>query len=165
MDVLIERPLSEGTLEAVPSKSLTHRALIAAGLSTEKCIIKRPLYSDDTIATITILRQLGVEIKQFDDHLEVNGSGIKPTDEVFFANESGSTLRFLVPVALLSSAWVTFDGMPGLRKRPLSEYISLFKQMGLQYELLGENLPIKIKGPIVPGDYHLRGDVSSQFIN
>lgn len=164
MDVLVERPLSEGTLEVIPSKSLTHRALIAAGLSTERCIIKRPLYSDDTKATITILRQLGVEINEFSDHIEVNSSGIKQTDEVLFAHESGSTLRFLVPVALLGNGWVTFDGLPGLRKRPLSEYISLFKQMGLEYELLGENLPIKIKGPIIPGDYHLRGDISSQFI-
>lgn len=164
MDVLIQKPLSSGTLEAIPSKSLTHRALIAAALSEENCIIKRPLLSDDTLATIDVLRHLGVEINIEKDQIEVKSTGIKRPSDTLFANESGSTLRFLVPVALLNEGWVTFDGKPGLRKRPLSEYISLFKQMGLEYEQIGENLPLKVKGPIVPGTYHLRGDVSSQFI-
>lgn len=164
MNVIIHKPLSEGTLEVVPSKSITHRALIAAALAEGRSLIKRPLESEDTEATINMLRALGVKIEKTPDGIVVESNGIQKPTEILFANESGSSLRFLVPVALLSEAEVTFDGKSGLRKRPISEYLKVFDQMGIEYTQFGENLPIKIKGKMVPGEYTISGNISSQFV-
>lgn len=164
MNVIIHKPLSEGSLEVVPSKSITHRALIAAALATGKSVIKRPLESEDTEATIQMLRTLGVTINKTEEGLEVYSEGIQKPSDILFANESGSSLRFLVPVALLGESEVTFDGKPGLRKRPISEYLRVFNQMGIQYQQFGENLPIKINGKMVPGEYVISGHISSQFV-
>ncbi|MCU0104367.1 3-phosphoshikimate 1-carboxyvinyltransferase [Acholeplasma vituli] len=164
MNVIIHKPLSEGELEVVPSKSITHRALIAAALATGRSIIKRPLESEDTEATIQMLRALGVSITKTEEGLVVESNGIQKPSEVLFANESGSSLRFLVPVALLAESEVTFDGKPGLRKRPISEYLRVFDQMGIEYQQFGENLPLKIKGKMVPGEYRISGHISSQFV-
>ncbi|MDY0210410.1 MAG: 3-phosphoshikimate 1-carboxyvinyltransferase [Acholeplasma sp.] len=164
MNVIIKKPLSFGSLEMISSKSLTHRALIAAALSNETCIIKRPLLSEDTLATIDMLKVMGVNFEIGKNEIKVISQKLKRPMTVLNANESGSTLRFLIPVALLNEGYVTFDAKPGLRKRPLSEYISIFKQMNLEFEQENENLPLRVKGPLVPGSYHIRGDISSQFI-
>ena len=164
MNVTIHKPLSEGSIEVVPSKSITHRALIAAALAEGQSLIKRPLESEDTEATIQMLRTLGVKITKTQDGIIVDSKGIQKPTDILFANESGSSLRFLVPVALLSGEEVTFDGKPGLRKRPISEYLKVFDQMGITYSQFGENLPLKIKGNLVPGEYRILGNISSQFV-
>ena len=164
MNVIIHKPLSEGTIEVVPSKSITHRALIAAALAEGKSLIKRPLESDDTEATIDMLRALGVTINKTIEGIEVISKGIQKPSRILFANESGSSLRFLVPVALLSGADVTFDGKEGLRKRPISEYLRVFDQMGINYSQFEENLPLKISGKLIPGEFKIKGNISSQFV-
>lgn len=164
MNVTIHKPLSEGSIEVVPSKSITHRALIAAALARGKSLIKRPLESEDTEATIDMLRALGVTITKTNLGIEVESKGIQKPTRVLFANESGSSLRFLVPVALLSESKVTFDGKPGLKKRPISEYLRVFDQMGVQYRQFDENLPLEISGKMVPGEYTISGNISSQFV-
>lgn len=164
MNVTILKPLSEGELEVVASKSITHRALIAAALAEGRSIIKRPLESEDTEATIQMLRTMGVQITKQENTIIVESKGIQKPTDILFANESGSSLRFLVPVALLSESEVVFDGKPGLRKRPISEYLKVFDQMGIQYTQFGENLPLKISGKMVPGEYRISGHISSQFV-
>ena len=164
MNVTIHKPLSEGSIEVVPSKSITHRALIAAALAEGKSLIKRPLESEDTEATIDMLRALGVTITKTNLGIEVESKGIQKPTKVLFANESGSSLRFLVPVALLSESKVMFDGKPGLKKRPISEYLRVFDQMGVQYRQFDENLPLEISGKMVPGEYTISGNISSQFV-
>jgi len=164
MNVIIHKPLSEGTIEVVPSKSITHRVLIAAALAEGKSLIKRPLESDDTEATIDMLRALGVTINKTIEGIEVISKGIQKPSKILFANESGSSLRFLVPVALLSGADVTFDGKEGLRKRPISEYLRVFDQMGINYSQFEENLPLKISGKLIPGEFKIKGNISSQFV-
>lgn len=164
MNVIIHKPLSEGTLEVVPSKSITHRALIAAALAEGKSLIRRPLESEDTEATIDMLRALGIVINKTPEGIEVDSKGIQKPSRILFANESGSSLRFLVPVALLSEGEITFDGKSGLKKRPISEYLKVFDQMGVKYQQFDENLPLKISGKMVPGEYKILGNISSQFV-
>jgi 3-phosphoshikimate 1-carboxyvinyltransferase len=164
MNVIIKKPISGGTLDMISSKSLTHRALIAAALSKGQSRIIKPLLSEDTYATIDVLSKMGIKFQINQEEIIVDSNGLSLPTETLNCNESGSTLRFLIPIALLNEGEVTFDGKPGLRKRPLSEYISLFKQMGLQYEEISENLPLRVKGKIKSGEYHMRGDISSQFI-
>ncbi len=164
MNVIIHKPLSEGTLEVVPSKSITHRALIAAALAEGKSLIRRPLESEDTEATIDMLRALGIVINKTPEGIEVHSKGIQKPSRILFANESGSSLRFLVPVALLSEGEITFDGKSGLKKRPISEYLKVFDQMGVKYQQFDENLPLKISGKMVPGEYKILGNISSQFV-
>ena len=86
MNVIIHKPLSEGTIEVVPSKSITHRALIAAALAEGKSLIKRPLESDDTEATIDMLRALGVTINKTIEGIEVISKGIQKPSRILFAD-------------------------------------------------------------------------------
>lgn len=79
------------------------------------------------------------------------------------ANESGSTLRFLIPVAILSGNKVTFSGKGRLAKRPLTPYYELFDEKGITYETTEGALPLTVSGTLQPGTYSLAGDVSSQF--
>ena len=79
------------------------------------------------------------------------------------ANESGSTLRFLIPVAIFSGNEVTFSGQGRLAKRPLTPYYELFDEKGVTYETTESALPLTVSGTLQSGTYSLAGDVSSQF--
>ncbi len=83
-----------------------------------------------------------------------------------FCAESGSTLRFLIPIALLLGKKVIFDGAGRLNKRPLDPYFEVFKNSGISYDVLDETnyLPLSLSGRLKAGKYHISGDVSSQFI-
>ncbi|MFP4187272.1 MAG: 3-phosphoshikimate 1-carboxyvinyltransferase [Acholeplasmataceae bacterium] len=155
------RPL-EGALETVPSKSLSHRVLIAAALGEEKCAIDHLLEAMDIEATRSALRALGLNATR------TYAYGGKPRDQsgiTIDAGESGSTLRFLIPVAMLQSEPVTFIGRGRLPKRPLSVYRDAFQPFGYVFRsTTPDELPLVVAGPLQAGHYRLRGDVSSQFL-
>ena len=165
MDVLINPKKLEGELRVIASKSITHRALISAGLASGTSLIKNPLHSNDTYATIDMLQTMGVKI-DVGTNTTVTGKTLKKTSGVLDAKESGSSIRFLIPVGLTMDESVVFDGQEGLRKRPQKIYFDLFDKHGITYKKMGiEDLPFSAKGPLKPGNYELKGDVSSQFIS
>jgi len=156
----------KGEVKIPPSKSMAHRAVICASLSNGRSKITNIEYSDDIIATINAMRALGAEIEIFDDHLEIDGSRVfsKNVGEID-CNESGSTLRFMVPLAIAKEAEMRFIGKGNLGKRPLTTYYEIFDRQGIEYSYKEGELDLKVKGSIKGEEFKVRGDISSQFIS
>ena len=155
----------EGTVTVPPSKSYAHRALIALALSKGKGTIHHVDLSSDIMATLKCLEDLGVDffIDNEDVMLDATSFGNR-RDRVLKPEESGSTLRFFIPITLLFDEVYTFRGSTSLLKRPLVVYEELFQDLDIM--MFRDSLEsIVIKGKLEPGDFSMRGDVSSQFIS
>lgn len=156
---IIPTPL-EGSVDIVSSKSLSHRYVLAAALAEGKSKIENILDSDDLVATKNALIGLGAKIK--DD--VIIGSKVKKVADTIDCFESGSTVRFLIPVAMLQEEPVTFIGKNQLPFRTQAMYEEIFKD-NYQFDHPKDRwLPLTVSGPLKGGTYPLRGDVSSQFI-
>ena len=158
----------KGEVKIPPSKSIAHRAIICAALSEGLCIIENIDYSDDIIATIDAMNSLGAKIVKHKDYIEVigaYGSDEKAKEtRVIDCNESGSTLRFLVPISLLFKGSSNFIGRGNLGKRPLTTYYNIFERQGIEYSYEEGNLNLVINGELKAGTFEVEGNVSSQFI-
>ena len=168
MTVKIEKSTASGRIEAPPSKSMAHRAIICAALSDGICRIDNIDYSDDIIATINAMNSLGATIEKYDDYIEVVGiykniNKIK-RNRIIDCNESGSTLRFLVPISLLFKGSNKFIGKGNLGKRPLTTYYNIFNDQGIKYSYEENNLNLVVDGELKPGVFEVEGNISSQFI-
>jgi 3-phosphoshikimate 1-carboxyvinyltransferase len=154
----------KGSITVPPSKSMSHRALICAALSKGNSTIENVLFSEDVKATISALKHLGAKFEVNGTTLTVTGvKKIKYDGENINCNESGSTIRFLIPVFSLSNKKVTFTGKKSLFKRPFEIYKNIFKSNGSDFEVYKDS--IKLSGRIKANDYHIDGDVSSQFFS
>jgi 3-phosphoshikimate 1-carboxyvinyltransferase len=170
MDITIQPTQLGGTVQVPPSKSITHRALICAALADGTSTVENILDSEDITATCEILKQIGADIENLNDSkrgLRVTGRSTAAADQLTLdCHESGSTLRFLMPLATLCAKRVTFIGRGRLPERPLSPYYDIFKASGIKWQSQGEKvLPLTLEGAIQPGDYKMPGNVSSQFIS
>lgn len=158
----------KGEVKIPPSKSMAHRAIICASLGNGVSRINNIDYSDDMIATIEGMKALGAKINKYDDYLEVIGIYSKGSNIDSFrtidCNESGSTLRFLVPISLLFDGMSKFIGKGNLGKRPLTTYFEIFKEQGIKYFGRDGDLDLLIEGKLKPGEFKILGNVSSQFI-
>ena len=158
----------KGEVKIPPSKSMAHRAIICAALSDGLCIIENIDYSDDIIATIDAMNSLGAKIVKHKDYIEVigaYGSDEKAKEtRIIDCNESGSTLRFLVPISLLFEGRSKFIGRGNLGKRPLTTYYNIFEKQGIEYSYEEGNLNLVIDGELKAGTFEVEGNVSSQFI-
>lgn len=164
MNVIITPNKLEGSVVVPPSKSLSHRAIIAASLAKGKSKISNVLYSNDIKATINAMRACGAKIEEHEDYLIIEGSDVKRFENVIDANESGSTIRFMIPIALVNSEEITFVGHNHLVKRPLDTFLEIFDKQKIEYERGEDYLPLKVKGGLKSGEFNVRGDISSQFI-
>lgn len=164
MNVTIKPSHLEGSIMIPPSKSLSHRAIIAASLANGKSIISNVLYSKDIKATIEAMRACGAIIEEYEDSLVIYGSKVKRVKAMINANESGSTIRFMIPIALVTGEPIEFRGENHLVKRPLDTFLEIFDLQGISYERGEDYLPLKVNGAIKSGLYKVRGDISSQFI-
>ena len=155
-----------GEITVPSSKSFAHRALIVAALSGKKITIHNIIFSDDIKATINALENLGVVIKVSDDSVIVDGSGILRNSFVKInANESGSTLRFMIPVVLMLGNKAVFDGKGRLPERPLNDYLEIFDKNSVEYIHPNDKfLPLKVMSGIDITTFEVKGNVSSQFI-
>lgn len=154
-----------GRVRLPSSKSAAHRALIAAAITSGTSRLRGIDLSNDITATIDGLSALGAEITQKDGAFEV--IGIKPVKQAVRINcgESGSTLRFLIPLAAAYGIEATFEGSGRLPERPLDEIVGLLKASGVECEHpQGLSLPLKIRGKLQPAEYVMSGAVSSQYI-
>ena len=138
MDITYIQPnMLKGTVQAPPSKSVAHRAIIAAALSGGRCRIRNVAMSKDIQATLGCMATLGTKV-QFDEkkgEVLLDGREKKPNKKTLTMNccESGSTLRFMIPLALLAGQKVTFSGEGRLMQRPQKPYADLFAQKGISY--------------------------------
>ncbi len=164
MNVIIKPSKLHGDIVIPPSKSLSHRAIIAACLAEGKSVISNVLFSNDIKATINAMRACGASIIEHEDSLEIYGSKVKRVNNVIDANESGSTIRFMIPIALVDNSPITFVGQNHLVKRPLDTFLEIFDKQGIEYKKEENYLPLYVNGGIKSGEYNIRGDISSQFI-
>lgn len=165
MTVKIEKGRAVGRITVPTSKSIAHRLLIAAALCKDQVsIITGICPCQDVLATVDCLNALGVKIEYRGDCAKVLGIDFSSAlpDSILNCRESGSTLRFLIPLALLCGKEVTFIGTKKLISRPQSVYENMAAELGLVFKKSDES--ITVKGPIKSGIYRVRGDVSSQFI-
>jgi len=147
------------------SKSVCHRAVICAGLAEGTSRISGILLSDDIIATMHAMETLGAIIRQEADTLIITGTNCtNPRDHLIACNESGSTLRFLIPLGL-NGQTMTFSGTGKLVERPLHDYFNILNEQLIPYQTIDGHLPLSVTGVLKPGQFHLRGDVSSQFVS
>lgn len=158
---IVPKPLN-GVITVPPSKSLSHRAIIAASMAEGTSTINNISPSEDILATIEAVQALGAKVELKDKKAFIKGSIIseKPKSCID-CKESGSTLRFIMPLGLLSGDEICFTGRGGLKNRPLAPFIDIFDEQGIFYS--STTLPMKIKGNLKPDDFRLRGDISSQF--
>ena len=164
MNVTMKPFKANGTVFAPPSKSDAHRAIICAALSGGVCTISPIALSDDIRATIGCVEALGATAKIDNKTLTVDGTGVFSNKTATLdCGESGSTLRFMIPVAAAGGVESTFLGRGRLPERPLGVYADVLPEKGVSFETEG-GLPLKISGQLKSGVYRVSGSVSSQFI-
>ena len=157
------RPVG-GTVTAPPSKSMAHRAVLCAALAEGRSHITNLEFSKDISATLGAAAQLCARVRTGADDAVVEGLGrFAPLTAPVDCCESGSTLRFLIPIASLTGQAVSFTGRGRLMERPQSVYKTLYQQQGLRFEQGADRLTVE--GALTPGEYELAGNVSSQFIS
>ena len=164
----IKRSEVWGSVEAPPSKSYTHRAVVIGSLGRYSKI-ERPLLSADTLATVGACRAMGAEIAVGDEGLEIAGVIGKPKvpDDVVNAANSGTTLRLCMSMAALADGATVFTGDESLRKRPNGPLIKALNDLGaICYSTRFNGLaPIVVQGAMEGGGVEIDGGVSSQFIS
>ena len=165
MNVTIAPAQLKGTVTPPPSKSQAHRLIIAAALSDGFCKLSNVDLSEDIQATLRCMRTLDADASA--DGTIIRGADLvdgheEPAPEVMDCGESGSTLRFLIPVALALKGGGKFTGHGRLMERPQGPYFALFREKGIFYEQ--KDGVLTVRGKLTPGIYTLPGNVSSQFI-
>ena len=156
--------VAKGRISAPPSKSMGHRMLICAGLSGGPCKVKGIAPSQDMMATLDCLTAMGVQYNWQGDTVTLWGGDVFSSPKApVCCRESGSTLRFFVPLFLLGKQKVTLTGQGRLMERPLGVYETLCRERTLLFGQEGDKL--YVRGPLQPGLYTVPGDVSSQFIS
>jgi len=153
----------KGQISAPPSKSMAHRYLVGSALSKETCILSGVDYSEDILATMDCLQALGAEITMDHDTLRINPNHFMKTENpILECRESGSTLRFFIPLCLCLGKQVTLKGSTRLFERPLDVYEKLCSENGFAFQK-GTNA-VTLCGKLKSDKYRIRGDISSQFI-
>ena len=152
-----------GTVSAPPSKSMAHRYLIGAALSGQTCTLCGVDFSEDILASIDCLSALGAEITVSGDTVTVDPKGFMQVEApILECRESGSTLRFFIPLALCLGKTVTLCGSRRLLERPLDVYEELCRER--RFEFRRDESTVTLCGKLESGAYQIRGDISSQFI-
>lgn len=152
-----------GKITVPPSKSISHRALICAALAKGRSEITNLLDCADTAATIEILKAFGAKIYREGKITIVEGIEKPNGEAVADCCESGSTLRFLLPVAAALGCRAKFTGKGKLPERPITPYFTELTKNGIIFE--SRTMPYLISGQLKAGEYCIAGDISSQFIS
>ena len=163
MNVTITPGSLRGAVAAIPSKSQAHRLLICAALAGEPTVLRCTALSRDILATADCLRALGARVDQGPEGFLV-APGSRPRQAEADCGESGSTLRFLLPVAGALGVDTTFRLHGRLPQRPLSPLWEEMERMGIRLSRPTADT-VRCEGSLEPGTYTLAGDVSSQFIS
>ena len=161
MDIKITPAPISGRIEGIASKSFAHRALICACLAKGESRIKINTTSADIEATVSCLENLGAKIEKNGDIYTVSPITNAPGSAVINCNESGSTLRFLLPVVAALGIKTEINASGRLPERPLSPLKEELIRMGAE---ISDSFPLAVSGRLNSGEFTMRGDVSSQFV-
>ncbi len=164
MKAVITPSKAEGAVKAPPSKSLAHRALICGAL-TDGSVVENIALSEDISATINCLISLGASVDMNGDDVNISSLDLSAVKDntVLDCNESGSTLRFMIPLCLASGKKIVLKGSKRLFERPLDIYENICREQDILFEKGNDSLTVC--GRIKSGNYRIKGDVSSQFIS
>lgn len=163
MDIKITPKLLSGEVTVPPSKSVAHRMIIAAALANGTSKIENLSSSVDILSTIDCMRALGAAIDFSDGKATVTGIQSAPETAVINCHESGSTLRFLIPVACALGVKAEFLGEGKLPTRPITPFLEEFPGHGVEFEY-NNTMPFKTSGKLTGGKFYISGSISSQFI-
>lgn len=168
MDIQITPKMLHGVVTVPPSKSVAHRMIIAAALADGVSTISNLYPSVDILATIDCMRRLGAKIDFTDDTAVIEGIKNIPDKAVLDCHESGSTLRFLIPVACALGVNTEFLGSAKLPQRPITPFTDEFPKHGITFDFgkaeIGCTLPCSVSGKLSAGRFEIDGGLSSQFI-
>ena len=163
MRIVIEKSTASGRIDAPPSKSMAHRLLICGAMS-DSSVISNLSESKDILATSECQKNMGADLLSDGDSVRIGG--IRPEKingkTELFCNESGSTLRFLIPLCMMSGEKITLTGSPRLFERPLYVYEEIAKEQGIGFEKTENS--VTVCGKLKPGNFTVCGNISSQFI-
>lgn len=170
--VKLEPSKLKGNITIPPSKSISHRAVICAALAEGCSTIENIILSEDIKVTLDGMKSMGATVQVCADEtnagthtLRIQGSPQQQTSaRTIDCGESGSTLRFLIPLACRTGEEMTFTGKGKLVERPLNVYYDIFDEQGINYSHDHGRLPLTVQGILKPGNYKLKGNISSQFI-
>lgn len=163
MNAIFKPCTLSGKISAPPSKSMAHRYLIGAALSKKPCVLSGIDYSEDVLASIDCLKMLGAEISVENDAVSISAERFMQAEKpLLLCRESGSTLRFFIPLALCLGTEVTLKGSKRLFERPLDVYEDLCIENGFSFKKNEDS--VTLCGVLKSGSYKVRGDISSQFI-
>ena len=168
MDIKITPKKLRGEVTVPPSKSVAHRMIIAAALAEGTSTISNLYPSVDILATMDCMRALGAKIDFQDDKAIIEGVRNIPEKAVLDCHESGSTMRFLIPVACALGVNAEFIGSGKLPERPITPFVEEFPKHGITFEFSkaesGCTLPCSVSGKLTSGRFEIDGGLSSQFI-
>jgi 3-phosphoshikimate 1-carboxyvinyltransferase len=173
------RPLAIDQLTAPPaarialpgSKSITNRALVAAALASGRSTLSGALIAEDTLAMIDCLRTLGVSVDVDPTAREIiieGSAGVLAASGTLWVRQSGTTARFMLPLAALAVGGATVDGDKQIQSRPQDDLVTALQSLGTRVEALGQpgSLPLRISGaPRGDSAVQIPGDVSSQYLS
>ncbi|MCQ2407819.1 MAG: 3-phosphoshikimate 1-carboxyvinyltransferase [Oscillospiraceae bacterium] len=163
MNIVCKPSVLSGTIGAIPSKSDAHRKLICAALSVNGGTLPLyPPFCDDIAATVNCLTALGAKFTETPDGLHVTPV-IRQTHAVLDCGESGSTLRFLLPVAMCVCDNIAVTGHGRLPERPIDTLTAAMSAHGVQFS--DGKLPLNAVGTLTGGIYEIVGNISSQFLS
>ncbi len=164
MKIKIEPSIARGIAMAPPSKSYAHRLLICSALANGTSTIKGVSDSEDMEATLDCILALGVPYEKNRDIVTINGTKFSENKTVFFnCRESGSTIRFFIPIALAIGGSFEFFGTKRLLSRGFQVYEEICREQGITF--INDGTKINTIGKLIPGTFNVRGDISSQFIS
>lgn len=163
-DVKFSPFVPNGTVNVPPSKSDVHRAIICAAMANGVSRISPVALSNDIKATIGCIKALGADAVLENNVLTVDGTNMyKNKTALLDCGESGSTLRFFIPIAAVGNVNATFVGKGKLPQRPIGIFTEALPKAGTTCKTEG-GLPLEIKGQLKSGIFEIPGNVSSQFI-
>ncbi|MDD6309291.1 MAG: 3-phosphoshikimate 1-carboxyvinyltransferase [Clostridia bacterium] len=164
MKLTFEKSTPRGTICAPPSKSMAHRMLISGGLSDGKSIVHGIAPSQDVLATLDCLESLGAKYTYQNDTVVIEGIGTSEgAKDTLKCRESGSTLRFFIPLCLLGNGKATLTGSETLLGRPLDVYKNICDKQNIKF--INDGKKIRLDGKLQSGDFKIPGNISSQFIS
>ncbi len=163
MRISVKKCTPAGTVAAPPSKSMAHRLLICGGLGEGRSIIHGIAPSEDVLATLDCLQALGALFTYEGDTVTIDGIGTpRGAAAPLQCRESGSTLRFFLPLCMSGDGEAALYGSETLLRRPMGVYQDICARQGIAFD--NDGVRIAVSGRLTAGDYTLPGDVSSQFV-
>jgi len=163
MDIKISPTKLSGTVAIPSSKSFAHREIICASLSKGTSVVGGVSFSKDIYATLSAMESLGARYTIQDDTITIQGISTPNVQATIDCYESGSTLRFIIPIVGALGVSATLKGQGRLPERPITPFIRELPKKGISFDY-NNTMPFSMNGKLKNGTFELEGDISSQFI-